>query len=115
MSTITFNSNINNVFNSLEQAEERILTAIGMFAEGKVVTKITEMDAVDTSYLRGSIHYKVKKSEKKVIIGTNTEYSVYVHEGTRKMRKRPFLKDGVYQNISGIRRVAEDAGRQGMT
>ena len=30
-----------------------------------------------------------------LIFGTNVEYAVYVHEGTRKMAGRPFLRNGV--------------------
>lgn len=45
---------------------------------------------VDTGRLRGS-HY-TRFSNLKGIIGTNTSYDLFVHEGTRFMKGRPFLR-----------------------
>lgn len=48
---------------------------------------------VDTGYLRNSIF--VIKDTLGAIISTNTDYAVYVHEGTRYVRSRPFMRWGV--------------------
>lgn len=32
---------------------------------------------------------------KTVIVGTNVEYASYVHNGTKRMRARPFLREGI--------------------
>jgi hypothetical protein len=115
MTQVRIESNVLSVLQAIQELEEKVLTGVGLYVEGKAKEKITEMDAVDSGYLRNSLDNEVDKANKKVTIGTNCNYSIYVHEGTRRMRKRPFLKDGAFQNIPGIKRVAENIGRQVMS
>lgn len=65
-------------------AEQKLLAleAVGIQAEGDVKDEITDLDAVDTGRLRGSIAHQVDGDS--VEIGTNVDYAVYVHEGTGK-------------------------------
>jgi HK97 gp10 family phage protein len=114
MASFEFTTNINNINNAMEHSVENILTTIGLYGESQAKLKITEMDAIDTGYLRNSIDNKVSLQDKKVSIGTNTDYSIYVHEGTRKMRARPFLKDAIYENIENIQRLAEQEITRGL-
>lgn len=53
---------------------------------------------VDTGRLRAS-HYE-NFTNLKGVIGTDTEYDVFVHEGTRFMKARPFLQQSVDKNES---------------
>lgn len=48
---------------------------------------------VDTGRLRAS-HY-TKFSPLRGEVGTNTEYDIFVHEGTRFMKSRPYLRKAV--------------------
>lgn len=48
---------------------------------------------VDTGRLRASISNDLRPLSSTV--QTNTNYAVYVHEGTRYMSARPFMKDAV--------------------
>lgn len=48
---------------------------------------------VDTGRLRRS--YRTRTGLLKGTIFPNTEYAIYVHEGTKYMRSRPFLEKGV--------------------
>lgn len=60
---------------------------------------------VDTGRLRGSINWVIvlEGGVLTAIIGTNVEYAIYVHEGTRHMAGRPFLVNGVMQALaSGV-------------
>lgn len=43
-----------------------------------------------------------------VYIGTDVEYAVYVHEGTRRMTPNRFLKNAVENNKDQIRRYVEN-------
>lgn len=54
---------------------------------------------VDTGRLRGSINWRIEEDALGLvaIIGTNVEYAIYVHEGTRYMAGRPFLREGLDQ------------------
>jgi phage gpG-like protein len=69
--------------------------------ETKPVTPVGE-----TGRLRGSIGesidgiFKIEKT--RAMVGTNVNYAVYVHEGTRGRIGKPFLKQGVEKSISKI-------------
>lgn len=58
---------------------------------------------VDTGRLRGSINWRIvlEGGTLVAIIGTNVEYAIFVHEGTRYMSGRPFLVEGVNQALAG--------------
>ena len=47
---------------------------------------------VDTGRLRDSIAHQLEGYDS-VVIGTNVEYGIYVHEGTHRMAGRPFLRN----------------------
>ena len=40
-----------------------------------------------------------------VMVGTNKEYAVFVHNGTRKLKGRPFLRDALNDHIDDIERI----------
>lgn len=53
------------------------------------------LSPVDTGRMRASIATSLGVvSNIAAIVQTNVEYAVYVHEGTKKMRGRPFMKQG---------------------
>lgn len=53
---------------------------------------------VDTGRLRSSINVSMGGDFESAYadIGTNVEYALYVHEGTRYMEGRPFLTDALH-------------------
>lgn len=53
-----------------------------------------QLTPVDTGRLRASIHYSPADLFLTSIVSTNTDYAVFVHEGTKFMRGRPFMKYG---------------------
>ena len=72
--------------NLLREAISRTIRASAFYveAEAKPVTP------VDTGRLRASIGAdKIEPFE--AIISPHTDYAIFVHEGTRYMRKRPFM------------------------
>lgn len=55
-------------------------------------------EIVDTGRLFDSIDAQVTRSSQNlysVEVGANTDYAVYVHEGTRKLKARHFITDAV--------------------
>lgn len=62
---------------------------------------------VDTGRLKGSIATEVKPLS--AIIAPNTNYAVFVHEGTRFMRSRPFMEWGVKSSLARIQDFFEKA------
>lgn len=59
---------------------------------------------VDTGRLRSSIGVTQKATSAGAItsIGTNVEYALYVHEGTRFQHGRPFLRDALNEVVAAI-------------
>ena len=70
---------------------------------------------VDTGFLRSKTKYYLSKMgiDKFLTIGNNVEYAVFVHEGTRKMRARPFIRDAVMANIGRVQVIAKKAWKAG--
>lgn len=62
---------------------------------------------VDTGRLRASTYERF--SNLKGEIGTNTEYDIFVHEGTRYMRGRPYLRKSVEMNQLSVDRLMTEA------
>lgn len=63
-------------------------------AESKKVTP------VDTGRLRASINTSLYPL--RAVVAPHTNYAVFVHEGTRKMKARPFMKWGVEAAARGL-------------
>lgn len=56
---------------------------------------------IDTGNLINSIQLQTifRNRLPVIVIGTNVEYSIYVHEGTSRMRPNPFLRDGLAEGM----------------
>lgn len=65
---------------------------------------------VDTGTLRRSITHRVESSGERGVVGTNIEYSRFVHEGTSRMRARPYLEEGLRDSDGEIKRIIDDLG-----
>lgn len=93
--------------NEKDNAVERALTAVGLFLEGEAKLELeSDPRRVDTGNLRNSVTNVVEETA--VHIGTNTEYGVYVHEGTRKMAANRFLRNALQNNIDQIRQYLQN-------
>lgn len=73
-------------------------------------------EIVDTGRLFDSIDAEVKRVSQNTVditVGStgDTPYSVYVHNGTRKLKGRPFIKDGVEGSRNHIKDVMEEKYR----
>ena len=109
MSEVVIQSHVGEVKAELRNRIPTILEALGIEAEGNAVTEITELGAVDTGRLRGSITHAV--DDDSAIVGTNVEYGVYVEMGTYKMASRPFLRNAIENYTDDYKRIVE-AGLQ---
>ena len=59
----------------------------------KIQAESKKVTPVDTGRLRASI--STDTGFLQAIISPHTDYAIYVHEGTRYMRKRPFMEKGL--------------------
>jgi len=62
---------------------------------------------VDTGRLRSSIFTTIKRNM--AIIQPKTDYAIYVHEGTRRMTGKPFMKEGFDKSKSRIDKLFKGA------
>ena len=69
------------------------------------------LSPVDTGRLRASIATSLGILDQGLtsIVSTNVEYAIYVHEGTRRMRGRPFMKQAAEGSIPKIQAFYNDA------
>ena len=87
------------VMRQLEGNTRRALTALGTEAVSLI------QDGMDTLYgkpiwdtgtLRGNVHYAVGNSAPNTVdVGNDVEYAHFVHEGTYKMKARPYIRDTI--------------------
>lgn len=75
-------------------------------------------EIVDTGRLFDSIQAQVNPINANVyqtVVGTAVPYAIYVHEGTYKLRGRPFITDGINASRAAIQNAIREAMRNGMT
>ena len=125
-------NNTNLAKDELKDAINKILYIMGTEAVAGAVEKITSGadKAVDTGRLRASISFVTadgstgtgaravetsqaddtlsgKAEEKTVYVGSNVSYAFFVHEGTRRMGARPFLRDGIMAKRDSMQEKAK--------
>lgn len=77
------------------------------YSIAKVQQKSVPKTPVDTGRLRSSYHSYFRNLYG--MISPETNYAVYVHEGTRFMRARPYLAEGVSDSNKDIQNYFEKA------
>lgn len=101
--SFTFRTNrIPELKEKLKGLPRRELQAIGAYLAGEARLRCP----VDTGRLKGSIDYKVSIlsfiGNGSLSIGSNVDYAIFVHEGTRYQAARRFITDAVNENTAYI-------------
>ena len=63
-----------------------------------------QLTPVDSGRLRASIHFDPVFLLPRTVVSTDTDYAIFVHEGTKYMKARPFMQQGsmfAQQNVDG--------------
>lgn len=93
---------------SMNDAHDRALlqgAAVGeMMAKRALTTGFTR--AIDTGYLRASTRITEFVSGSYAKITSVADYGIYVHEGTSKMRSRPYMDVASEKMVPELERVA---------
>lgn len=50
-----------------------------------------------------------------VIVGNSLEYAVFIHEGTRNLTGRPYIKDAIMQGMDHLQQVAAEQLKHGFS
>lgn len=88
---------------SIEWVQEKMLYGYsdphGPDGHTEIVDTGATFDSVDADTQRNSQDsYTVKT-------GVQTDYAVFVHNGTRKLKGRPFLRDAMMEHVSDIESI----------
>lgn len=70
-------------------------------------------EIVDTGATFDSVGATVKRASQNtftVSAGVTTDYAVFVHNGTRKLKGRPFVRDPMIEHTNDIKNIMEDVG-----
>lgn len=73
-------------------------------------------EIVDTGKLFDSIEASVTKASQNVVevqVGTNVDYAKYVHDGTYKLKGRPFITDGLMAAKNDLEDAVGEAWKRG--
>lgn len=73
-------------------------------------------EIVDTGRLFESIQAAVKRDSQNAYsteVGTDVPYAIYVHEGTYKLRGRPFITDGVLDSRPKLKDILSEKLKAG--
>ena len=71
-------------------------------------TEIYWTDRQGGTHMIDDIHANAKRTSEDsytVEVGTNKDYAVFVHNGTRKLKARPFLRDALIEHIDDIEKI----------
>lgn len=138
MSDVRIDDHSDEYMKEVSEAIERGLLGAGIHLAGEAQEELENSPRrIDTGLLRNSITYamdgeapgkkdytsddesesgsysgtapKERGNDRSVIIGTNVEYGIYVHEGTKRMKPNRFLKNAVERNKEQIKKYIEDA------
>lgn len=96
----------------------RALNAVGVAGVGMIVEKMQSgysRRIWETGDLQRDVSYLVHQQEKAVDFGNTLEYSLFVHDGTRKMAARPYIRDGLTDpaNQNELKAIYEAYLKQG--
>lgn len=119
---IVFKDNSTIVLDALHRATKEAAEKMAVVARDAVQYQILygykdrhgkdgHTEIVDTGRLFDSIEGKavrVSQNAYDVQVGTNVPYAVYVHEGTRKLKARRFIRDGLMNATDKLKQTAID-------
>ena len=104
------------VVENLEAASEELKTKIVEWIREQMIYGYAK-EVYDTGATFDSISANVKRASQNTYTvqgGAGTDYAVYVHNGTRKMAARPFIRDALAGNIENIRKIVESYAGDGI-
>ena len=105
--------NTKEIEHAIDLAVEKALRAVGGHLAGEAGDELENSPRrVDTARLKNSITFNV--DEDSVVVGTNVNYAIYVHEGTRRMTPNRFLRNAMERNEDQIVKIIQDEFKNSM-
>lgn len=129
VSGVYWHSNLDLVLRTIRENNEEAAARAGKIAVEAVQTQMLygykdvhglpdnpHTEIVDTGKLFDSIEAvvsRVSQNAMDVRVGTNVDYARYVHEGTRKLKGRPFITDGLMAAKDDLEEAIGEAWKRG--
>lgn len=111
----------NNCQEAMEQVGELLVEAV----QGKILYGYSDVhgnpphtEIVDTGALFDSIEAEVSRASQNAFgvgVGTDVSYAGYVHDGTYKLKGRPFISDGVMESREDVKSILAGEIPKGIT
>ena len=111
----------NNCQEAMEQVGELLVEAV----QGKILYGYHDVhgnpphtEIVDTGALFDSIEADVSRASQNAFgvgVGTDVPYAGYVHDGTYKLKGRPFITDGVMESKQDVQSILAGTIPKGVT
>lgn len=102
--------NTQEVTDRTKMAVLRFLEEAGQHLESEAKKELdNDPRRIDTGRLRNSITHQLAAEEQAQYVGTNVEYAIYVHEGTRRMAPNRFLRNAFEKNTEQIEAKLKEA------
>ncbi|MBQ8536568.1 MAG: hypothetical protein IJ461_04100 [Clostridia bacterium] len=116
---VKFNDNSQQILSRMERNKGDALTAMGIKAQNLILWQMRQgygKPIRKTGALQRDLQYEVSSDESIVKVGNTLDYSKYVHEGTRKMSGRPYIRDSLTKDSSKkqILKAAEEYLKVGL-
>lgn len=114
MADVKVVDNSSEVKTQMRLAKFKALSMMGITAEGFAKLNMNKpmphadgetRPYIDTGRLRNSISNIVQGDS--AYVGTNVEYGIYIHEGTRYIQPNRFLRDAVAEHADEYKQIAE--------
>lgn len=115
---VKFENNENIIKVKVDGNVKRALTALGEKAVeiiGDGMDTLYDAPIWETGDLHRDVNYEVHPEDHAVDVGNSLDYSVFVHEGTSKMKGRPYISDSLLGDDAQkrMKQVVEEYLKQG--
>lgn len=106
------------VLKTMEGNVSAALEAMGIKAENLILRQMRQgysKPIRQTGDLMRDVQYEVEEGLRQVRVGNTLHYAPYVHEGTYKMKGRPYIQDGLTgeSHAKQLQKVAEENLKRG--
>lgn len=110
--SVKLENNKKAVMDQLNRNKEKALTVMGEAAV-EITTDYMEQKYYHPIHMTGDLirdaSHRPNAGQNEVQVGNSLEYAPWVHNGTRRMRARPYLKDAILENKKIYEEVAAEA------
>lgn len=113
---VKLTDNSKSVLNQMSGNVEAALDAMGTAAVGMIVRQMQSgygKPIRQTGDLMRDVQYEVDPIRQITRVGNTLNYSIFVHDGTRRMRGRPYMTDGLAGKSKELAQVAEPHIKKG--